>query len=319
MFVGNILKIAVFIGRFQPFHLGHLDTVRLALEKFDKLVVFLGGVNHAVCIRNPWPYEVRVQCISDCLSENDLSRIHFLPAYDSLYNNDAWQERIEKTIAEKFPNDEISIIGYAKDATSFYLELFPNWKSYPTDYFHGIDSTTIRKEYFTSGKINGRLLPDSVNGFLDHFKKQIEYTRLKNWYDDISTQQFSKKVLTYHIQCNDQVFVVKREQSLGKDQWALPEFDVDDAILLEDQITQRLNDNLGINDYQSMKNLGEFFIDNRSMVPNQSTYLVHVRLLSLDQIKCEQQFEWINWKTLFFDWKLYADHTSLIYKANLEN
>ena len=33
------------IGRFQPFHLGHLDALQFALSKVDKLWVGLGSSN----------------------------------------------------------------------------------------------------------------------------------------------------------------------------------------------------------------------------------------------------------------------------------
>ena len=34
---------AVFIGRFQPFHQGHLQVIQSGLEQADKLIVLIGS------------------------------------------------------------------------------------------------------------------------------------------------------------------------------------------------------------------------------------------------------------------------------------
>ncbi len=36
------------IGRFQPFHLGHLEALQFALSKVDKLWIGLGSSNKSI-------------------------------------------------------------------------------------------------------------------------------------------------------------------------------------------------------------------------------------------------------------------------------
>jgi len=38
-------KIALFIGKFQPFHKGHLFALRQVLKKFDKVIIGIGSIN----------------------------------------------------------------------------------------------------------------------------------------------------------------------------------------------------------------------------------------------------------------------------------
>ena len=45
------------IGRFQPFHLGHLEALQFALSKVDKLWVGLGSSNKPVEKNNPFTAE----------------------------------------------------------------------------------------------------------------------------------------------------------------------------------------------------------------------------------------------------------------------
>ncbi|MFZ0222198.1 MAG: adenylyltransferase/cytidyltransferase family protein, partial [Candidatus Nitrosopolaris sp.] len=33
----------IFVGRFQPFHLGHMATIKFALEKVEELVIVIGS------------------------------------------------------------------------------------------------------------------------------------------------------------------------------------------------------------------------------------------------------------------------------------
>ncbi|MEM3478355.1 MAG: adenylyltransferase/cytidyltransferase family protein, partial [Archaeoglobaceae archaeon] len=35
-------KRALIFGRFQPFHLGHLEVIKWALKSFDELVLLIG-------------------------------------------------------------------------------------------------------------------------------------------------------------------------------------------------------------------------------------------------------------------------------------
>ena len=47
------------IGRFQPFHLGHLSALRFALPKVDKLWLGLGSSNKPIEKNNPFSIEER--------------------------------------------------------------------------------------------------------------------------------------------------------------------------------------------------------------------------------------------------------------------
>ena len=51
------------IGRFQPFHLGHLEALQFALSKVDKLWLGLGSSNKPMEKTNPFTVEERKQMI----------------------------------------------------------------------------------------------------------------------------------------------------------------------------------------------------------------------------------------------------------------
>lgn len=75
----------LFVGRFQPFHLGHLATIKFALSRIEELVVVIGSAQKSHEIRNPFTAGERIQMIKDSLNEDsevDLKRILLIPIAD---------------------------------------------------------------------------------------------------------------------------------------------------------------------------------------------------------------------------------------------
>lgn len=52
-------QVGLYIGRFQPFHKGHLSIVRKALEECDTLVLAIGSAQASRTKRNPFSFEER--------------------------------------------------------------------------------------------------------------------------------------------------------------------------------------------------------------------------------------------------------------------
>ena len=88
------------IGRFQPFHLGHLDALKFALSKVDKLWIGLGSSNMPKSKDNPFSAEERKQMILESINKSMLDRIkiYFIP---DLKHHVKWIEMID-TIVPKF-------------------------------------------------------------------------------------------------------------------------------------------------------------------------------------------------------------------------
>ncbi|GBC70783.1 Bifunctional NMN adenylyltransferase/Nudix hydrolase [Candidatus Calditenuaceae archaeon HR02] len=74
--IGNIRR-AVLIGRFQPFHLGHLSAVKEILSEFDEAIIVIGSSQFSHTFDNPFTAGERIEMIRLALAEDgqDLSRI----------------------------------------------------------------------------------------------------------------------------------------------------------------------------------------------------------------------------------------------------
>ena len=69
------------IGRFQPFHFGHLEALQFALSKVDKLWVGLGISNKPVEKNNPFTAEQRKEMILSSIDDSMKEKIsiYFIP------------------------------------------------------------------------------------------------------------------------------------------------------------------------------------------------------------------------------------------------
>jgi nicotinamide-nucleotide adenylyltransferase len=80
------LTNGLFIGRFQPFHKGHLATVKFALEKVEQLVIVVGSAQKSHEPRNPFTAGERIRMIKESLDSNgetDVRRILIIPVPDT--------------------------------------------------------------------------------------------------------------------------------------------------------------------------------------------------------------------------------------------
>ena len=104
------------IGRFQPFHLGHLEALQFALSKVDKLWLGLGSSNKPIEKNNPFSAEERKKMILSSIDDSMKNKItiYFIPDVD---NHVKWIEKID-TIVPKFDivfsNDPLTDHLYSK-------------------------------------------------------------------------------------------------------------------------------------------------------------------------------------------------------------
>ena len=74
----------LYVGRFQPFHLGHLGAVRAVLKEADELVVVIGSAQYSHNINNPFTAGERLVMIRRALQDAKLnpSKLWIVPVPD---------------------------------------------------------------------------------------------------------------------------------------------------------------------------------------------------------------------------------------------
>ncbi len=85
---------ALVIGRFQPFHLGHVFLIQSAIELSDKISICIGSAN-IMNEDNPFPYEKRLQMIQTAIKQNNWTDkvLHIIPS-DDIPDDTEWLEDI---------------------------------------------------------------------------------------------------------------------------------------------------------------------------------------------------------------------------------
>jgi nicotinamide-nucleotide adenylyltransferase len=88
-------KLGIFIGRFQPFHKGHMHALRYSLSRCRKLVIGIGSSQESGTDRNPLSSSERVQIIKAALkgARIDMRRVKFLNIPD-FNDNEKWFDYI---------------------------------------------------------------------------------------------------------------------------------------------------------------------------------------------------------------------------------
>jgi bifunctional NMN adenylyltransferase/nudix hydrolase len=120
---------AVVIGRFQPFHKGHAAMIEKAYEVADSVCVVLGSAKSARTTKNPFTAYERETMIDNFVfrSLKTWRELKVVPMRDYFYNDALWVTTLQQKVRRIVGKSRVALIGHHKDASSYYLDLFPGW------------------------------------------------------------------------------------------------------------------------------------------------------------------------------------------------
>ena len=98
------------IGRFQPFHLGHLDAVLFGLSRTENLFICIGSSNKSNERRNPFSAEERREMIISSIEPSMADRLKIFDIPD-VGDHEKWTFEIDKIVPKYdivFTNDEFT-------------------------------------------------------------------------------------------------------------------------------------------------------------------------------------------------------------------
>ena len=160
------MKRGLFIGRFQPFHLGHLQDIKNALKEADELIMGIGSSNEKHTKYNPFSVEERIEMIDLVLPANNISSYTIFPIPD-FHDDRKWVEHIE-TLVPKF-----DMVYTGNDWTERCFK--GKYKVKRVNMVEGVSSTIIRNRILNNKDWQG-LVPKEI---ADYIKKIDGVKRIK--------------------------------------------------------------------------------------------------------------------------------------------
>ncbi len=185
--------LGVFVGRLNPLHDGHLHVIRAGLRQVDHLVIAVGSATSRRTLRDPFTYAERLEMIHRTLTPIEKQRITVVPLRDVVYNDLLWASEVRKkvnAVAKSVTAGSIALVGHRKDATSYYLSMFPEWCQkgqgievgpYKRDGHPGsLSSSYVRNEMFGVGTPRVSMgVPGEIRDFLLGFMKTEAFEDLR--------------------------------------------------------------------------------------------------------------------------------------------
>ena len=154
-------KRGLFVGRFQPFHLGHLAAIKDVLKEVDELVIVIGSAQYSHNLNNPFTAGERLIMVRKALEEAgiDYSRVWVVPVPDA-HLHMMWVSALEGY------TPSFSVV-YSNEPLTRRLFIEAGYKVTPIRFHERklYSSTEIRERMLT-GKSWEKLVPKSVAAFI---------------------------------------------------------------------------------------------------------------------------------------------------------
>lgn len=247
--------VLVYIGRFQPFHNGHLHLLQHALATAGKVIVVLGSSHKPRTAKNPFSAAEREAMIRSSLDPALAERVQFLAVRD-YYDDAKWRDAIVSAVTAQLPKTaSVGVIGHNKDESSYYLSLFNHWGSEAVVNRQGICASDLRQLYFSTDNqaaswcLMQTSLPQPVADLLKAFATLPAYGRLCIEHAYLQREKAAWSVSPYPVQfitvdavvtCGGQLLMIQRGGELGYGQWALPGGFVESNERLADAVLREL-------------------------------------------------------------------------------
>ena len=152
----------LYVGRFQPFHLGHLEAIQDVLKEVDELVIVIGSAQYSHNIHNPFTAGERLVMIRQALQEADVdsSRLWIVPVPD-VHLHMLWVSALEG-YTPKFN------VVYSNEPLTRRLFMEAGYTVKSIRFFQRkVYTSTLVREKMLAGESWTKLVPQSVADFIN--------------------------------------------------------------------------------------------------------------------------------------------------------
>jgi nicotinamide-nucleotide adenylyltransferase len=151
----------LYVGRFQPFHLGHLKAIQRVLKEADEAVIVIGSAQYSHNTNNPFTAGERLVMIRLALTEAgvDYSRVWVVPVPD-VHLHMLWVAALEG-YTPRFN------VVYSNESLTRRLFMEAGYKVKSIQFYERKDyNSTLVREKMLKGDSWASLVPKSVAEFI---------------------------------------------------------------------------------------------------------------------------------------------------------
>jgi nicotinamide-nucleotide adenylyltransferase len=145
-------KRALFIGRFQPFHMGHLYVVRHILRTYDQIVVAVCTTQEDFTSRNPLTEKERIEMLEKVFRQIGLFQKQYkIVSVPDINTNSLWPNYLAKKVGS------FDTVVTASPFTKLLFE----YEKYDVEY-HAL----FKRKFYSGTEIRNRILSNREWDFL---------------------------------------------------------------------------------------------------------------------------------------------------------
>lgn len=86
----------LYLGRFQPYHLGHHQVLSQIAKEVDEIIICIGSAQKSHEIENPFTAGERMLMISNALEEFDIK--HYVIPIEDIQRNSLWVSHVKSMV-----------------------------------------------------------------------------------------------------------------------------------------------------------------------------------------------------------------------------
>ncbi|MBI2572495.1 nicotinamide-nucleotide adenylyltransferase [Candidatus Woesearchaeota archaeon] len=161
-------KIGLFIGRFQPFHNGHLKAIKLILSKVDLLYIGIGSAQESKTQVNPYTVSQRATIIRAALAAVNIKN-YILFSIRDVAQDAVWIRKIAKRVGK---NTHV----YSGNPHTLRVFHRGGYKTTPLSLYSNISATKVRR-LMKQGQNWKNLVPRSTWSFHEEFQRRDNTNR----------------------------------------------------------------------------------------------------------------------------------------------